>query len=1483
MFHKLADLPERTRYDHRVEVLETKIITRASPYIALRVNIMFKASPKVGRMPSVRSLTDKLKTSHKASDEIEKKSALLDGIEECIPKIYRSYEKEGKVVMGGLTLSHQSLTHVKESCEVHESIQEGYRTYKTKTNNEQMDLEDLKSILSRTDAFFNEIIKMETKMRHSIEIACVLPLRKIVKEDLPQAGDRKAEWTTSKNDLDSHVKKSEAARDKGKSYDHETEMKNSENHFKEVDNKTNLFLDELLDSSTNGMITVLQEYLSAYKTFFSTGHELMEKVLPESQRIAVDPKKVNLSLKYLFLTPTSDAPVSSPRPTRRVSPKVTPKSPPPIPSVPTKPAPAVPAKILTAAPVPVVEVTQPAPVTVVTSPPPAQSIVPPAIPSVPAKSPPPAPMKPRNFSEFSPKSSVTPDKPKIAPAPPLEKFKSSPPPPEKPKPSVTSPPAEKPKSTVNAASKPGTPPQSSPAKTGSTTTPDAMTFAQRRAMFNSIQSSPPTNADRPKVAKTTDQIEERPRGGQSGRPRSSTIETSSPSQTRKAKGPEESPEKSKESPEKLKRDFREKLSPVKVASTTSQPPASTTSPNVTSPVKTVASPKSENIPSTTKPVVTPVVKVTEPAPQIAVTPVEKSAVGSPTTTSQNAEPSATTADKQAEGENSLKGDGKVEENSPEKAKKSPRKKKLSSSGNKRASVAANDPNQDQVGDILARIMERENSVLELQIERGDTFAVRQNRRDRFDKPKVAKEFDFDQEVKTGSPFYSYYNMFVKNEMIPALIQALDSATMDETEDQVDGGKAIGTVFYGFGNISVNEATVPLQHVSLDFHPNGDIIIIWDKISAGLEPFSWHYKKKSFPKLKDSGNATAGLSNTTITARMKLTREETWAKFDLVSCEVNLRHLDLKISGSSVSVVYNLILGAFKDSIKKSMSAELKKAVEDLFRMYSEKALDDYVPPTIMQQDRFKVAIVGGGSGGISLAAQLKRLIPAEDITIFDAAKDHYYQPMWTLVGGGIKDRSTSVRPLNALIPKEPESNSLQLSNGKRINYDAVIFATGLEINLDGIKGLRQAIGRDGVCSNYTFDTVHHTWNFLKAFTGGTMLFTTPTGAVKCGGAPQKIMWLADDLLRKTGLRDKTDIIFSTPLPTMFAVEKYSNILEEMAKQKSIQVRRKTTLVEVRGEKKEAVLQNVSNPSEQEVIHYDFLHVTPPMGPGPLIKGTSLAASNGFLDVDQFTLQHQKFPNIFGLGDIANLPTSKTLAAITRQTPVVAHNVEAHLKRQPLTHKYDGYTSCPITTGDQRLLLAEFKYGNVVCESFPWLGQSQPRYLFYKMKEAVFPWVYWNLFLKGRWYVTASVRQYVLYLPLKRSGYQLAEIQMPHLYDTIVNHCIKVEEPPKKVDPEATPLPKQEGKSTQQTENQLTQEALSRIEYDEELRNFLRDGRLEAVIRSIDSVQDDAEREKLLDNKLTFDMGFREFVGKMMKTVQPEALGYEPRDSGFDPQ
>lgn len=393
---------------------------------------------------------------------------------------------------------------------------------------------------------------------------------------------------------------------------------------------------------------------------------------------------------------------------------------------------------------------------------------------------------------------------------------------------------------------------------------------------------------------------------------------------------------------------------------------------------------------------------------------------------------------------------------------------------------------------------------------------------------------------------------------------------------------------------------------------------------------------------------------------------------------------------------------------------------------------------------YPIVVIGGGAGGITVAAQLKRKAPYLNVAIVEPSATHYYQPAWTLVGGGVFSIAATAKPMADCIPPgvqwiqaavtqiEPDQNYLITGQGQRIDYDYLIVAAGIQINWHLIEGLPEAISQGGVCSNYAHSHAPYTWEAIQAFKGGNALFTFPGTPIKCGGAPQKIMYLADDAFRRQGVRDRSSVHYCSATPSIFPVKAYAEPLQKVVARRGIETHFRHDLKAIRAASKEAVFTVTNDAGEKSevVMPYDFIHVTPPMGAPDFIKSSSLAAPDtGWVNVHKETLQHVVYANVFSLGDVSSLPNSKTAAAIRGQAPVLVTNLLAAIAKQPLVSQYNGYACCPLITGYDKVIMAEFDYNNQPLSTFPF-DPRQERYSMWVMKRYILPWVYWNRMLKG---------------------------------------------------------------------------------------------------------------------------------------------------------
>ncbi len=399
------------------------------------------------------------------------------------------------------------------------------------------------------------------------------------------------------------------------------------------------------------------------------------------------------------------------------------------------------------------------------------------------------------------------------------------------------------------------------------------------------------------------------------------------------------------------------------------------------------------------------------------------------------------------------------------------------------------------------------------------------------------------------------------------------------------------------------------------------------------------------------------------------------------------------------------------------------------------------------KDAYRILIVGGGAAGLTVAARLLAEDPSLDVGIVEPSDKHYYQPIWTLVGAGVFDREISERDEADFIPDgadwirdrvdalDADARRVTLSSGATVSYEYLVLCPGIQIDWHKIDGLTDTLGKNGVTSNYSYDIVPYTWEVLQSVRSGRAIFTSTPTPLKCGGAPQKIMYLAADHLRRTGALGRTEVMFANPGTMVFGVEYFAKTLRKVIARYGIDFRLHTELVAVRGPEQKATFR-VTDPATgartEQTVDFDMLHVVPHQSAPDFIKRSAVANADGWIDVKRETLQHVRYPEIFGLGDASSVPVAKTGAAVRKQAPVVAANLLQVMREGSLRHPelYDGYTSCPLVTGYGKLVLAEFDWDNRPMPSFPF-DTSQERYSMYALKCYVLPDLYWHGMLRGR--------------------------------------------------------------------------------------------------------------------------------------------------------
>ena len=404
-------------------------------------------------------------------------------------------------------------------------------------------------------------------------------------------------------------------------------------------------------------------------------------------------------------------------------------------------------------------------------------------------------------------------------------------------------------------------------------------------------------------------------------------------------------------------------------------------------------------------------------------------------------------------------------------------------------------------------------------------------------------------------------------------------------------------------------------------------------------------------------------------------------------------------------------------------------------------------PTDTGDAKFDVVIVGAGAGGISVAASLRSRKPDLDIAVIDPADIHYYQPGWTMVGGGIFEPRDTAKTMGSLIPKgvhwikaavaafEPKDNAVVLDGCRVVKYDRLVVCPGLKLDWAAVEGLEETLGRNGVTSNYRYDLAPYTWQLVQGMTAGRAIFTQPPMPIKCAGAPQKALYLSGDAWHRRGVLKDIDIQFMNAGGVLFGVKDYVPALMGYVEKYGADLNFFHNLVSVDGPAKKATFRIAKPEMEptEVTVEFDMMHVCPPQTAPDFIRVSPLADAAGWVDVDQATLRHKTFDNVWSLGDVMNAPNAKTAAAARKQAPVVAENIVADINGGSPVAQYDGYGSCPLTVERGKIVLAEFGYGGALKPSFPnWLVDgTKPSHVAWLLKDKLLPPIYWKAMLRGK--------------------------------------------------------------------------------------------------------------------------------------------------------
>jgi sulfide:quinone oxidoreductase len=384
-----------------------------------------------------------------------------------------------------------------------------------------------------------------------------------------------------------------------------------------------------------------------------------------------------------------------------------------------------------------------------------------------------------------------------------------------------------------------------------------------------------------------------------------------------------------------------------------------------------------------------------------------------------------------------------------------------------------------------------------------------------------------------------------------------------------------------------------------------------------------------------------------------------------------------------------------------------------------------------------------------IANRLSSRLEGAEITVLDGRREHWYQPGFTLIATGLKPAGYSVSATGDWLPGgvrwiteyaaeiDPEAQRVTTEGGTRLDYDYLIVATGLVLDWAAVEGFSlDMVGQGGIGAHYAGpEAAAATWRALDAFTdrGGVALIGRPATEMKCAGAPLKYAFLTDDIARRKGTRGNTEVIYAAHSGALFGVPIVSEKVRMLFDDRGIAVRRNHVLRGIDAARRVAVYDTPEGTAE---IGYDFINVIPPQRAPQVVRDSGLSwadrwTDQGWIEVDQSTLRHLRYANVFGIGDINGVPKGKTAASVKWHLPVVEDHLVSEIAGREGTRSFNGYTSCPLITRVGRAMLVEFDYDDNLVPSFPGvIAPLEELWISWLMKEVALKATY-NAMLRGR--------------------------------------------------------------------------------------------------------------------------------------------------------
>ena len=392
----------------------------------------------------------------------------------------------------------------------------------------------------------------------------------------------------------------------------------------------------------------------------------------------------------------------------------------------------------------------------------------------------------------------------------------------------------------------------------------------------------------------------------------------------------------------------------------------------------------------------------------------------------------------------------------------------------------------------------------------------------------------------------------------------------------------------------------------------------------------------------------------------------------------------------------------------------------------------------------RIVILGGGTGGTLTANRLRRELDGDaQIVVVDRDDRHVYQPGLLFVPFGLADPEDLVRSRSAQLHAgirfrqgivdrvDLERNRVLLEDGSQLPYEVLVIATGAELLPEETEGLTGPGWNENVFTFFTLDGATRLRDALARLERGRLVVNFVDLPIKCPVAPLEFCFLADWYLRERGVRDDVELVFATPLDAAFTKPVAAEHLAGLFAEKGIVVEPEFATGEVDGAGGRLVSW------DEREIPFDLLVAVPLHGGAAFVgRSPGLGDDLDFVATDPHTLQATAAPNVFAIGDVTNVPTSKAGSVTHFEGDTLVDNIRHFLAGEPLEGSFDGHANCFIETGFGKALLIDFNYEaeplpgrfpGARLGPLPLLKESRLNH----RAKLLFQWVYWNVLLSGR--------------------------------------------------------------------------------------------------------------------------------------------------------